>query len=444
MNEHDSAKMAAALAMDGWVSAADSRDADLILFNTCTVREKSHHKAVSEAGRALKMKRSRPHLIVGLTGCVAQEEGSRLFDLFPSLDLVVGPDQICRIAELVREASLRRERGSASGIIATEFISTSQAQVPMHSSAQTLERSNTRLHRPSAFVTIMKGCNNFCSFCIVPYVRGREASRPPEDIIGEIGALCERGVKEVTLLGQNVNSYGMHEKDFGTFAALLKRISAETDVSRIRYVSPHPKDLSDDLIAEHGSNEKLCEHIHLPLQSGSTRILGKMNRRYTKEDYLAKIDAVRSANPRVAVTTDIIVGFPGESGEDFKDTLDVMDSVRFDGMFAFKYSPRHGTAAAKLADDVPAAEKSARLAEVLRRNERIVLKKNQKYVGSACEILVEGGSEKGGGQLTGRTRTNKIVNFDGPPELTGSFADVAVTMAGVNSLRGELIGGKRC
>lgn len=427
MNEHDTLKMYGLLAKDGYTPTDSADGADLILFNTCTVREKSHHKAISEVGKALKGKGQGTKPIIGIVGCVAQEEEGRLFETFPDLDIVLGPDQIYRLPELVRTV-----RRSQSSIRSTELINNHEDYnfvIDTAPSAGSL--------RPVQPVTIIKGCNNFCTFCIVPFVRGREVSKTPDDIIKEIKNYCNAGVREAMLLGQNVNSYGKDNRAFGNFAKLLGRIAAETELLRIRYTSPHPKDLSDELIMQHQTNSKLCEHIHLPVQSGSTNVLKRMNRNYTRADFLEKISRLKKAVPDIAITTDLIVGFPGETEDDFADTLSLMEEVCFDGMFAFKYSVRSGTKAAlKFKDDVSVADKKARLAQVLELNQRIVLQKHEKYVGSKQQVLVEGASPRGKGQLSGRTRTNKIVNFDGDKTLVGKLVDVNITWAGPNTLRG--------
>jgi len=427
MNEHDSKNMARLLDDAGYQSVPTAKEADIVLFNTCTVREKSHHKGISEVGRAIKMKRHRPHIIVGMTGCVAQEERNHLFEIYPELDLVLGPDQVHRLPTLIEEVISCRGAGAETTVESTELVN-DYYNYHFVFNSPSAERNQTI----SEFVTVMKGCNNFCSFCIVPHVRGREVSKSAGDVISEIRNLTESGVKEVTLLGQNVNSY----QDFPT---LLSQIAEETLIERIRYTSPHPKDLSSELIAAHQTNPKLCEHIHLPVQAGSSNVLDRMNRRYTREDYIALVQKIRQAVPQIAITTDLMVGFSGESDSDFEQTIELMKEIEFDGMFAFKYSVRPGTSAAeKYKDDVSDAIKKARLAKVLELNQKIVLQKHRKYVGTKQEVLVEGGSVKFENQLTGRTRTNKVVNFDGDRSLVGSLAKVEITWAGPNTLKGKL------
>lgn len=425
MNEHDSAKMKMLLQNQGHLSVSEPKKADIILFNTCTVREKSHHKAISEVGRALKWKSRRPELIVGITGCVAQEERSNLFNIFPDLDIILGPDQLSKLPGIINDALNARNGGSRGSFSATELIND-------YESYNFVAVSSFKEGGPSRSITIMKGCNNFCTFCIVPYVRGREVSRSPEEIIAEIKGLTKVGVREIMLLGQNVNSYT------GSFPKLIKRIAEETDILRIRYTSPHPKDISDELIEEHKNNEKLCEHIHLPVQAGSSNVLKRMNRRYTREQFIDLTAKIRSEVSNITISTDMIVGFPGETEEEFGDTLKLMEEIKFDGMFAFKYSERSGTKAAeKYKDDIPERVKLARLSQVLELNEIIVLQKNEKYVGTRQEILVEGQSRKGNNQLTGRTRTNRIVNFEScDKKLIGKICDIKIISAGPNSLKG--------
>lgn len=436
MNEHDSSKMTILLQSDGYLPTENPKEADIILFNTCTIRNKSHHKAISEVGKALKRKKRDKDVVVGVTGCVAQEERENLYKLFPELDLVVGPDQIWRLPKMLSQVLERRGAGVQGLIHSTELVNKYE-DYKFVSLTPTDQQSNSPT-RISEYITIIKGCNNFCTFCIVPYVRGREVSKSPDDIVNEIKQLTETGVREVTLLGQNVNSYGRDKEEFGDFSELLKRISEETNILRIRYTSPHPKDLSDKLIAEHKTNRALCEHIHLPVQAGSTTVLKRMSRGYSREDYIEKINEIRKMVPDVAISTDIIVGFAGETDEEFQDTLSLMREVQFDGMFAFKYSERSGTKAAeKFKDDVPERVKLDRLSQVLELNGKIVLQKNEKYVGTTQEVLVEGPSKRGNEQLNGRTRTNKIVNFDnGDKIILGELVNIEITWAGPNSLKG--------
>jgi tRNA-2-methylthio-N6-dimethylallyladenosine synthase len=441
MNEHDSAKMSMLLCGAGYTSTDAAKEADVVLFNTCTIRDKSHHKAISEVGKALKRKRSKPATIVGIAGCVAQEERDNLPTLFPALDIVLGPDQIHRLPDMVNKVVERQCAGIPKLAEATELINNHNDYNFVSLTQESPQADPAAKEKVSQYITIMKGCNNFCTFCIVPYVRGREVSRSPEETIAEVNELNRRGVKEITLLGQNVNSYGLDKESFGNFPKLLERISDETEIERIRYTSPHPKDLSNELIRQHKTNRLLCEHIHLPVQSGSTNVLDRMNRSYSREDYISKVNLLRKEVPGITISTDIIVGFPGETEEEFFETLDLMKSVQFDGMFAFKYSERTGTKAARtFRDDLPEKLKLDRLSQVLELNEKIVLQKNDKYVGTIHQVLVEGTSRRGNGQLSGRTRTNKIVNIEiCNDNLIGELLDIKITWAGPNSLKGVAV-----
>jgi tRNA-2-methylthio-N6-dimethylallyladenosine synthase len=460
MNVHDSGKIASLLADMGYMPADIDSNADFILFNTCTVRDHAHHKAISEIGRAVARKKQKPELIIGVCGCVAQAEKDHLFKIYPKLDLVFGPDQISRLPDLLKETIMLRascfvlrqneaecKKQEAGKVMATELIDDPDEYkwTPDFS----LGAFPTKVGHPqvTAFVTIMKGCNNNCSFCIVPSVRGHELSRPADDIISEVKNLVESGVKEVTLLGQNVNSYN---KDF---VKLVRRISNETDICRIRYTSPHPKDLSRDLMEEHATNSKLCSHMHLPLQAGSDRVLRAMKRSYNKEQFINKALELRRIAKGIDISTDIIVGFPGETEADFEDTLSAVKEVDFDGMFAFKYSPRPGTKAAEMKDDVPRQEKEARLQKLLELNAKIWKEKTEKLLGTAQEVLVEGVSKKQSlkfseptnqrtneltHQLSGKTFGNKIVNFSGNLNLIGHIIPIGIVGAGPNSLKGDL------
>lgn len=444
MNVHDSQKIGGLLASLGYAPAAAMEDADLILFNTCTVRAKAHQKAFSEIGKAAVLKRSRQSSVisrellttddsrlplVGICGCVAQEEGSRLLERFPEIDLVFGPDQIHRLPKLL---DLIAETGKPA--IATELINNAGDYHFLDTS------SALRLFGPSAYVTIMKGCNSQCSYCIVPAVRGKEVYRPARDIFKEIDQLVQNGAKEVTLLGQNVNSYGRGAEDGIGFAKLLRLIAENSDVQRLRFTSPHPKDCREDLIEEFASNPKLCPHIHLPLQSGCDEVLHRMRRAYNIKTYREKIEKLRRARTDIAITTDMIVGFPQETDEEFNQTIDFIDEIRFDGMFAFQYSPRPGTEAYTFRDDVPREIKEERLQRLLKVQNEISSELNRRYLGSIQEVLVEGRDKMGLKNWSGRTLANKIVNFTGKDGLFGCIVKVEVTKACPNSLEGEFRG----
>jgi len=422
MNEDDSERMRGIMLSMGYEEVEDPSSADIIIVNSCTVRAKSEHKALSFLGRVKRFKSK--GALIGITGCVAQERKEELFTQFPFLDFIMGPPALSSFRKL-----LQRIESGERKIILTERDG--GVEFPF-------ERIYTG--KVKAYVTIMEGCNNFCSYCIVPFVRGQEISRKPDDIIKECELHAEKGIKEVILLGQNVNSYG---KEFGiSLADLVKKVSLIDGIKRIRFLTSHPKDLTDDIIKCFGEVEKLCEQIHLPAQSGSNRILRAMNRKYTREDYLGLIKKLRSVRPDIAITSDFIVGFPGETEEDFKDTLSLVEEVRFDNFFSFKYSPRPGTSAEKLPDDVPPEEKARRIVLLQEIQKRITLEINSSIVGKKEEVLVEGMSKntkkgKVACQLFGRTRKNKIVNFSGDEKLIGSLINVKIKEALANDLIGE-------
>lgn len=425
MNEHDSQKMSALLRLNGYAEAGASENADLIVINTCSIREKSHQKALSEIGKFGK-RDDRKKPIVAVTGCVVSHDGERILKRFPFVDVVLNPDHIAALPGLAREAE---EKGGRFAKI--DFTDISDYEFP--SPILTGEK------KVKAFVTIMKGCDNACSFCIVPFTRGNEVSRPSEEIIDEIRRLEEEGVREVMLLGQNVNSYGKGLAGRTHFAELLRRIDEETSIDRIRFTSPHPKDLSKGLIAEYGRSEKLCPHMHLPVQSGSNAVLKGMRRSYTREVYLRKVDELRKVLPDVAITTDIIVGFPGETEGDFCRTLSLMEEVNYDAGYSFSYSARPKTEAAELVDDVPPEVKKERLRRVQDLQEGLSLRKNRMQIGRIEPVLVEGRSLKEPGEFTGRTPHGRIVNFDSGENPTGAILNLEITDASPYSLKGKTI-----
>ncbi len=425
MNENDSERMLRLLEASDYSETREADKADLILINTCSVREKPEHKVYSALGRFKGLKHGR-RVVIGVTGCVAQQEGQRLLDRVPYLDLVLGTHAIPLLPQLVQRVETRGER-----VCETEWDSGGgylKAILPPGS-----------MSHVKSYVTIMQGCDHFCSFCIVPYVRGRERSRPSGEVIEEVKHLAKRGVKEVCLLGQNVNSYGKGLSGEIDFADLLHEINGIDGIERMRFTTSHPEDLSEKLIQSFGKLEKLCEHIHLPFQSGSDRVLKRMHRGYTKASYLEKIDRLRRACPSVAITADAIVGFPGEEENDFEETLDLMKRVRFDELFSFKYSPRRGTRAAQFEDQVEPGVKQGRLTILQKLQKEMTLEKNQVLEGSSEEVLVEGPSKQGSRDMTGRTRSNKIVNFEGDRSLRGALVTVRITQAFAHSLRGQLI-----
>lgn len=424
MNEYDSDYLGQLLVNSGFLPAGNPEKADLVLVNTCAVRAKAEQKAFSLLGRMISLKKRKPDLILGLMGCIAQKEGPNLIKRFPALDLVLGTREIGRVPEIIKKIETDREK-----IVATN--------IDLKSSPP-LNTDGYFKGRVKSYIAIMEGCNNFCSYCVVPYVRGREASRSPGEILKEAEYLISQGVKEITLLGQNVNSYSWgKEKEFG-FPLLLRGLSKLDGLARIRFTTSHPKDLSDELIHCFGELDNLCPHIHLPVQSGSNRILKLMNRGYTRERYMKLIERLRAVRHDAAITSDVIVGFPGESEDDFKITLDLIREVKFDGIFSFKYSDRKGTVAEKMNMKINEDIKSSRLTSLQSIQKEITLKKNKTEQGMEVEILVEGDSKRGG-QLMGRTGTNKIVNFIGNNNLIGKLIKVKINHSFVNSLLGELI-----
>jgi tRNA-2-methylthio-N6-dimethylallyladenosine synthase len=422
MNEHDSERMLALLEEHGYQETKRWEEADMILVNTCTVREKPEQKAYSMVGRFQQLKDDNPDVIVGIAGCVAQQGGEQLLARIPSLDFVLGPGKIHHLPEILRAV----EKGSR-GVCAVGFEDDSFVNLPIPHTQQL-----------RAYVTIMQGCDNFCTYCIVPSVRGREHSRPGNDVLGEIDALIQRGTKEVTLLGQNVNSYAKKSPGELTFPQLLAKINDNPGLERIRFTTSHPKDLTEELIEAFGTLEHLCEHVHLPFQAGSNAVLERMKRGHTREAYLAQIKRLREVAPQISITADVMVGFPGERKEDFSQTLELMQDVEFDGLFSFKYSPRKGTRAAQWRDDCTPEVKQRRL-EILQKIQReITLKKNKRLEGTVKEVLVEGRSRNSPHQLMGRTGCNRIVNFPGGATLVGELVLVKINEGLQNSLRGEL------
>lgn len=434
MNEQDSLQMQGLLSLAGYQKSTNPWDADLILLNSCTIREKAVHKIYSDLGRVRLIKEEHPDLILGLAGCVAQQEKDNLTKRFPFLDLVFGPDAIRHLPDMVKEIQKRR-LPIHDPIIRTRF-----------DSRKDFEFINLFPHeeenRVKAFVTIQKGCDNVCSFCIVPRVRGPEVSRPADDIISEIRQLVELGVKEVTLLGQNVNSYG--KKGGGlSFSQLLLRIDGETGIKRLRFISSHPQDVGEDLVEKFRTLKSLCPHFHLPVQSGANRILSAMRRSYTREDYLRIIGSLKKVCPAMALSTDLIVGYPGETEADFKATLDLVERVGFDLAYSFVYSPRPGTHAVNLTDDVPVAEKVGRLKILENFQRQISLGKNQSLEGTVQEVLVEFYNEQDQTWM-GRTRTNKIVHFTAGPatdreKLIGALVKIKIKKGNPFSLTGEQV-----
>jgi tRNA-2-methylthio-N6-dimethylallyladenosine synthase len=424
MNVHASEQMIELLRGHGYEVTKEPKRADLIIVNTCSIREKADQKAYSQLGRYQALKGKKPGLVLGVSGCLAQQLGGEFFKKIPRLDFVLGTHNIHRLPAVLAAIGT-----TGSPLVETAFHET----VPSTGIVTIPEKGIV-----TAFVTIMQGCDNFCAFCVVPYLRGSEESRKFGDILAEIRMLAASGVKEVTLLGQNVNSYGKTLGDGHSFAGLLRAIGQVEGIERIRFTTSHPRDLSEDIIRCFSEVESLCEHIHLPVQSGSDRILNRMNRYYRRDDYLAKVEKLREARPGISITSDMIVGFPGETEGDFLATLDLMERVRFDSLFSFKYSDRPGTAASDLDGKVPEGEKSSRLRELQALQDRHTLQKNLACVGRKEEVLVEGYSKQNRREFSGRTRSNRIVNFESRENCLGRTVSVLISAAYQHSLRGEL------
>jgi tRNA-2-methylthio-N6-dimethylallyladenosine synthase len=444
MNVYDSDHIRSRLLPLGYNATDRLEQADIIIVNTCTIRDKAEQKAYSFLGRLAPLKSIKPDLIVGIGGCVAQQEGRRILRRMPYVDLVFGTHAIGRLPQLIHR--IERTRCRLVDIDIAESIGPDDFAVnPCPKTA------------PCAFITIMRGCDNYCTYCIVPYVRGRESSRSPNDILDEVRFLVDQGVRDITLLGQNVNSYGKKE-GYGTFAQLLQRVAGVDGLQRIRFTTSHPKDLSPELIENFKTLDRLCNHIHLPVQSGSGKVLKRMNRRYSPQQYLEKVDRLRAICPDIAITSDIIVGFPGESEKDFEATLSLIRTVKFDGLFAFAYSDRPNAPAAKFSDKVPGSQIKQRLQRVLNCQADFTMAKHRAMVGTVQEILVDGKSKHpndaiaGNGdnapssqtQWSGRTTTNKIVHFvqkatslTGNQILTGQLMQIMIEKAFPHCLWGH-------
>ncbi len=423
MNKYDSDCLGQQLMNYGFAATDNHEDADLIIINTCTVRAKAQQKAFSLIGRMMGIKKRRPDVILGVMGCIAQQEGSNLLRKFPDIDLVLGTREIGNIPQLL-DRVMRNEKVMATDL-SIKLIPRERHDGYFRNSIKT-------------YISIMEGCNNFCSYCIVPYVRGREVSRSPKEIMEEARSLVSQGIKEITLLGQNVNSYISTEEEDVDFPQLLRMLSGLDGLNRIRFTTSHPKDLSDELIGCFKELPVLCPHIHLPFQSGSNRILRMMNRGYSREQYIGLTAKLRNIRPDFAITSDVMVGFPGESDNDFQMTIDLIKKIEFDNLFSFKYSDRKGTFSENMDKKVDEHEKGHRLSILQSIQKEITLKRNIEHVGKEEEILVEGESKKGG-QLTGRNETNKIVNFYSDIKLIGSLVKVYIKRAFINSLQGTVI-----
>jgi tRNA-2-methylthio-N6-dimethylallyladenosine synthase len=419
MNQHDSERIKGMLEALGYAEVESRGDADLILFNTCSIREAADSRFTAHLGEAKRLKREVPDRVIGVGGCWAQSVKEEVFARFPFVDVAFGPGQVHKLAEFLTSDSL-----SAQGFFEFEGFT---GHLPAK-----------RAREFQGWVQISVGCNSVCSYCIVPSTRGREVSRPPTELVTEVGRLAEDGVREVTLLGQNVNSYGrdLPKDQRVTFAELLGQIDAVPGIERIRYTSPHPKDMHEDVIRAHAELEALCEHIHLPLQSGSSAVLKRMRRTYTRERYLDRVALIREHVPDCALTTDIIVGFPGETDADFEQTLEVAEAVGYDGAFTFIYSPRRETEAATMPDQLPHELKVARLERLVAVIQRRAQERAQRFVGRTLDVLVEGPSRTDPSRLRGRSRHNKVVNFNGLGS-PGELVPVEITGATSQTLSGE-------
>jgi tRNA-2-methylthio-N6-dimethylallyladenosine synthase len=427
MNEYDSAKMLDVLHhAQGLELTDDPEQADVLLMNTCSIREKAQEKVFSQLGRWKKIKERHPHVVIGVGGCVASQEGEALRERAPVVDVVFGPQTLHRLPDMIRKVS--SEHSPVVDVSFPEIEKFDNLPEP-------------RAEGPTAFVSIMEGCSKYCTYCVVPYTRGEEISRPFDDVIAEIVQLAAQGVREVNLLGQNVNAYRgkMHDGSIADLALLITYVAAIDGIDRIRFTTSHPNEFSDSLIQVYADVPELVSHLHLPVQSGSDRILAAMKRNHMALEYKAKIRKLRSIRPDLYMSSDFIVGFPGETEQDFADTMKLIDDIGFDNSFSFIYSQRPGTPAANYPDDVPMEVKKARLqhlqARILEQTHAI----SQRMIGTVQRVLVERPARKDPKQLAGRTENNRVVNFDGHPRLIGKFVDIRITEAMPNSLRGVVV-----
>lgn len=426
MNEYDSSKMRGLLQAHAQVVCVDTpEEADILLLNTCSVRDKAQEKVFSLLGRWKDWKKSKPQLVIAVGGCVASQEGENIRRRAPYVDIVFGPQTLHRLPQMLDQIEQGRP-----WVVDVSFPEIEKFDHLPPVSAQGV----------SAYVSIMEGCSKYCSFCVVPYTRGEEVNRPLDDVIAEISQLADQGVKEVTLLGQNVNAYrGLtHDGDMADLALLIEYVAAIEGIKRIRYTTSHPMEMHPRLIHAYAEIPKLVSHLHLPVQSGSNRVLSLMKRGYRVEQYRDKIAQLRQLRPDISISSDFIVGFPGETEADFQATMDLIRDIRFDRSFSFLFSPRPGTPAASLADDVPFAEKEARLSHLQETLNKIDLAQSRAMVGSIQNVLVEGFSRKNPQELYGRTENNRVVNFYGEPQFIGQFVDMTILGASTNTLRGEL------
>jgi tRNA-2-methylthio-N6-dimethylallyladenosine synthase len=427
MNEYDSEKMADLLdSTHGFQLAEEAEDADVILLNTCSIREKAQEKVFHQLGRWKNLKDHNPELIIGVGGCVASQEGDAIRQRAPYVDIVFGPQTLHRLPEMISQ--VKEDHNPLVDVSFPEIEKFDRLPEP-------------RAEGPSAFVSIMEGCSKYCTFCVVPYTRGEEVSRPVDDVLFEIAQLAEQGVREVNLLGQNVNAYrgDHHDGSVCRFSELLHLVAAIDGIDRIRYTTSHPVEFTDDIIEAYKHIPELVDHLHLPVQSGSDRILNLMKRGHTAIEYKSKIRALKKVRPNLCMSSDFIIGFPGEEDADFEATMDLINAVGYDISFSFIYSARPGTPAADVPDDVDEAVKKQRLHILQQRINQNAQEIARKMVGTEQRILVEGPSKKNPMELCGRTENNRVVNFEGQPEMIGTFVDVKIVDAWTNSLRGEVL-----
>jgi tRNA-2-methylthio-N6-dimethylallyladenosine synthase len=427
MNEYDSARMLDSLEeAHKMTRTEDPSEADLILLNTCSIREKAQEKVFSQLGRWRPLKKTNPNLVIGVGGCVASQEGAAILDRAPFVDIVFGPQTLHRLPQMYSDVVNNRK--SIVDISFPEIEKFDNLPSP-------------KAEGPSAFVSIMEGCSKYCSFCVVPYTRGEEVSRPFDDVITEVVELAEQGVREVNLLGQNVNAYrgAMHDGKIADLAILIEYVAAIDGIDRIRFTTSHPLEFSDSLIEVYGRVPELVSHLHLPVQSGSDRILALMKRGHTRLEYKNKIKRLRAIRPNLSMSSDFIIGFPGETDKDFEETMNLINDIGFDHSFSFIYSARPGTPASSLPDDTPMQTKKERLSILQTRISQRAAEISAAMVGTIQTILVEGQSKKDAKQLRGRTENNRVVNFQGSQDLIGTFVDIEITEALPNSLRGSLV-----
>ena len=427
MNEYDSSKMADLLLnTHGLELTEEAEEADVLLLNTCSIREKAQEKVFHQLGRWKNLKKNKPNLVIGVGGCVASQEGAHIRERAPYVDIVFGPQTLHRLPEMINQI-----RGGKSSVVDVSFPEIEKFD----------RLPEPRAEGPTAFVSIMEGCNKYCSFCVVPYTRGEEVSRPVDDILFEIAQLAEQGVREVNLLGQNVNAYRgpTFDGEICSFAELLRLVAAIDGIDRLRFTTSHPIEFTDDIIDVYRDTPELVSFLHLPVQSGSDRILTMMKRNHTALEYKSIIRKLRKVRPDIQISSDFIVGFPGETDQDFEDTMNLIEQVNFDMSFSFIYSARPGTPAADMPDDVTEEEKKQRLYLLQERINQQAAQFSRRMLGTEQRVLVEGPSKKDIMELTGRTETNRIVNFKGTPDMIGKFVDIKITDVWTNSLRGDVV-----